>query len=228
MSEKNDDRYEMISGHRRKAASELANLDTLPCVVRNLSDDEAVIIMVDSNLQREKVLFSEKAFAYKMKQDFDEVIFTLMLDIFIENPDLFLQDISGLSFLEKRISFSEKNTMLLEKLSEKLANTKCSKDYSVNELWQMEKFYLLYPDQFPEEFRDLSWNQLKILINIFSKEKRKFYTDICLKYHCDDNTLKNYILNDVFEKYIFLRDEKKENCQDLLDKVIKYDTLIFE
>lgn len=66
---KSDGRYEMISGHRRKAASELANLDTLPCVVRNLSDDEAVIIMVDSNLQREKVLFSEKAFAYKMKME---------------------------------------------------------------------------------------------------------------------------------------------------------------
>ena len=121
MSEKNDDRYEMISGHRRKAASELANLDTLPCVVRNLSDDEAVIIMVDSNLQREKVLFSEKAFAYKMKQDFDEVIFTLMLDIFIENPDLFLQDISGLSFLEKRISFSEKKYYVVRKTFRKVS-----------------------------------------------------------------------------------------------------------
>lgn len=61
--------YEMIAGHRRKLASELAGRQEIPCIVRNLSDDEATIIMVDSNLQREKVLPSEKAFAYKMKLD---------------------------------------------------------------------------------------------------------------------------------------------------------------
>jgi len=59
--------YEMISGHRRKTASGLAKRTTMPCIVRNLTDDESVVIMVDSNLQREKILPSEKAFAYKMK-----------------------------------------------------------------------------------------------------------------------------------------------------------------
>ena len=61
--------YEMVSGHRRKMASELAGRNEIPCIVRDLSDDEAVLIMVDSNLQREKILPSEKAFAYKMKLD---------------------------------------------------------------------------------------------------------------------------------------------------------------
>ena len=61
--------YEMVAGHRRKFASELAEKTEIPCIVRNLSDDEATIVMVDSNLQREKVLPSEKAFAYKMKLD---------------------------------------------------------------------------------------------------------------------------------------------------------------
>ena len=65
--QKPDGRYEMVSGHRRKYASQLANNETLPCIVRDLTDDEAVIIMVDSNLQREEILPSEKAFAYKMK-----------------------------------------------------------------------------------------------------------------------------------------------------------------
>lgn len=65
--QKSDGRYEMVSGHRRKHASQLANKETLPCIVRNLTDDEAVIIMVDSNLQREEILPSEKGFAYKMK-----------------------------------------------------------------------------------------------------------------------------------------------------------------
>ncbi len=64
-----DGSYQMVSGHRRKRAAELVGLPTLPCIVRELTDDEAIIIMVDSNLQREKVLPSEKAFAYKMKLD---------------------------------------------------------------------------------------------------------------------------------------------------------------
>lgn len=61
--------YEMVAGHRRKMASELAEKEEIPCIVRELTDDEAVLIMVDSNLQREKILPSEKAFAYKMKLD---------------------------------------------------------------------------------------------------------------------------------------------------------------
>ena len=64
-----DGGYQMVSGHRRKLAAELAELPTMPCIVRELTDDEAIIIMVDSNLQREKVLPSERAFAYKMKLD---------------------------------------------------------------------------------------------------------------------------------------------------------------
>ena len=64
-----DGGYQMVSGHRRKRAVELAEQPTLSCIVRELTDDEAVIIMVDSNLQREQVLPSEKAFAYRMKLD---------------------------------------------------------------------------------------------------------------------------------------------------------------
>mgnify|MGYP000215374628 FL=1 len=61
--------YEIISGHRRQYAAELAGLETLPVIVREMSDDAAVILMVDSNLQREHILPSERAFAYKMKLD---------------------------------------------------------------------------------------------------------------------------------------------------------------
>lgn len=62
-----DGNYEIISGHRRKFASELAELKEVPCIIRNLTEDEAIIEMVNSNMQREKILPSEKAFAYKMK-----------------------------------------------------------------------------------------------------------------------------------------------------------------
>ena len=61
--------YEIISGHRRKHAAELAHLDTVPVIVRNMEDDAATILMVDSNLQREHILPSERAFAYRMKLD---------------------------------------------------------------------------------------------------------------------------------------------------------------
>lgn len=66
---KEDGRYELVSGHRRKRASELAGLETLPVIVKDMSRDEAVIFMVDANLQREHILPSEKAFAYKMKYE---------------------------------------------------------------------------------------------------------------------------------------------------------------
>lgn len=61
--------YELISGHRRKHACELAGIKSAPCMVREIDDDEAILLMVDSNIQREELLYSEKAFAYKMKLD---------------------------------------------------------------------------------------------------------------------------------------------------------------
>ena len=68
-----DGGYQMVAGHRRKMAAELAGLPTVPCIVRELTDDEAVIIMVDSNLQRDQVLPSEKAFAYVPKNKYHKM-----------------------------------------------------------------------------------------------------------------------------------------------------------
>ena len=67
--QKEDGRYELISGHRRKKACELAGIEEMPVIVRNMDRDESIIFMVDSNLQRERLLPSEKAFSYKMKLD---------------------------------------------------------------------------------------------------------------------------------------------------------------
>ena len=65
--QKDDGRYEIVSGHRRKMASELSGLDTLPCIIREMTRDEAIIAMIDANLQREVILPSEKAKSYKMR-----------------------------------------------------------------------------------------------------------------------------------------------------------------
>ena len=64
-----DGGYEIISGHRRHHAAELSGMETVPCIVRKMDDDAAIIMMVDSNLQRESILPSERAYAYKMKMD---------------------------------------------------------------------------------------------------------------------------------------------------------------
>ena len=61
--------YEIIAGHRRKRACEIAGLKTMPVIIKDLTDDESTVIMVDSNIQREELLISEKAFAYRMKYD---------------------------------------------------------------------------------------------------------------------------------------------------------------
>ena len=66
---KKDGGYEMIAGHRRNFATKKAEIDKIPAIIREMTDEEAVITMVDSNIQREKVLISEKAFAYKMKME---------------------------------------------------------------------------------------------------------------------------------------------------------------
>lgn len=66
---KKDDYYEIISGHRRKYVADYLNIKKLPCIIKEMTDDEAIINMVDSNIQRENILPSEKAFAYKMKLD---------------------------------------------------------------------------------------------------------------------------------------------------------------
>lgn len=66
---KKKDRYELLSGHRRKRALELLNIDKARCIIKELTDEEAIIYLVDSNIYRSKLLYSEKAYAYKMKLD---------------------------------------------------------------------------------------------------------------------------------------------------------------
>lgn len=61
--------YELVAGHRRRRACEIAGIQKMPVIIKDLTDDEATVIMVDSNIQREELLFSEKAFAYKMKYE---------------------------------------------------------------------------------------------------------------------------------------------------------------
>ena len=107
-----DGGYEMISGHRRKRGCELCGKTTLPALVRNYTDDEAVIIMVDSNIQRENLLPSEKAHAYKMKydakEDVDELV-ELMIEVMMMPEDSMIR-IAG---VEKPVALVKSRFMKL-------------------------------------------------------------------------------------------------------------------
>ncbi|PWJ47796.1 ParB/RepB/Spo0J family partition protein [Faecalicatena contorta] len=117
--------YEMIAGHRRKMASELAEQKEIPCIVRNLSDDEATIVMVDSNLQREQILPSEKAFAYKMKLEAmsrqgqrTDLTSTPVVSKFRANEELAKQAGESRETIRRYIRLTELITPLLDMVDE--------------------------------------------------------------------------------------------------------------
>ena len=84
---KEDGRYELVSGHRRKKACELAGLETLKCEVKELTRDEAIIVMAESNLQRSMILPSEKAFAYKMPVSYTHLAVQYLLELAVNFSD---------------------------------------------------------------------------------------------------------------------------------------------
>ena len=98
------------------------------------------------------------------------------------------------------------------------------KKYSVKELHCMQKLYMLYLDDPPNDLLKLSWDCVKVIINILSVEKRNFYINACQKYSWDVRKLKYYIVSDLFEKYLFLKQER--NCNQ--ENLIKYEMIIFE
>ena len=119
--------YELIAGHRRHRASELAELVEIPAIIRNLNDDEATIIMVDSNLQREKILPSERAFAYKMKmeamkhQGVRGDITSSQVGTKLSRADEVIAEQAGTSRnqIQRFIRLTELNTILLDMVDDK-------------------------------------------------------------------------------------------------------------
>ena len=92
----------------------------------------------------------------------------------------------------------------------------------------MQKLYMLYPDNPPNDLLGLPWDCVKVIINILSVEKRTFYINACQKYSWDVRKLRYYIVCDLFEKYIFLKQERNCNQENLLENLIKYEMTIFE
>ena len=194
--------YELVAGHRRKRASELAGKETMPVIVRELDDDEATIIMVDSNLQREKILPSEKAFAYRMKLEAMKhqgkrtdltseraVLKSQARDILAQQAG----EKSGMA-ITRYIALTKLTEPLLQDVDEGKISVNCAADYlsALSENQQMElKTVINATGLFPTskqliELKELSrsdgWNETKV--QEILEEQRRPAVQITLKKKC--------------------------------------------
>ena len=96
----------------------------------------------------------------------------------------------------------------------------------------MQKLYLLYPDTLPKKLLSLPWELIKIILNLYSVEKRKFYTDLALQFQWDSSKLEFYILNDLYEKYLSLISEINDyrvlTSKNIIPRLLEIQTLLYE
>lgn len=164
-----------------------------------------------------------------MKYDINDFLMKIIPEIFEEHPELFLEkdDMKDLNYFDQRIYLWQKNQMFLNEVIKKIPDS-FKKKYSIRELYCMQKLYMLYPNDPPNDLLRLPWDCVKVIINILSVEKRTFYINACKKYSWDVRKLRYYIVCDLFEKYLFLKQERNCNQENLLENLIKYEMIIFE
>ncbi len=141
-----------------------------------------------------------------IKEETLEYLKQIIPEVLNENPKLFFSEISPDNWYESRKFFLEKNSIFLEQIKQKIED-KFQEEISSEDLFYMQKLFLIYPDYIPKKLLSLPWNLIKILLNICDVDKRKFYIDLCIQEELDAATLTKYILNDVYEKSIYLINE---------------------
>ncbi len=130
----------------------------------------------------------------------------------------------------KRKKFLEKNDKIMEELEKELQK-KYKEEFKNEDFFYMQKLFLMYPEYPPKKLLSLSWENIKILLNIGEEEKRRFYMDLCLGYDLEEQKLKEYILNDIYEKTIFIIQEQKNldivRQDNFLDKILEISPMIW-
>ena len=106
--------------------------------------------------------------------------------------------------MEQKKYLKEQNELILNELSNELV-PRFGESYRSSELFMMQKLYLLYPRKVPKKLLELSWEHIKVLLNLFSDEERKFYIECCLIEKWSVEKLKEAILKDVYEKYYYVK-----------------------
>lgn len=164
-----------------------------------------------------------------MRQKDATVISDLIKEILEENPRLFSMMKEG--WYEKREYFLKENQKMISLLIEK-GRGKLTDSFSQDELFAMQKLYLMYPKAPPKKLMSLAWENVKLILPLCDLEKRKFYTDISYYLELDAKTLQKYILNDLYEKVLFLISEIQDyhvvNEEQFLNKVIEIQDMVFE
>ena len=148
-----------------------------------------------------------------------------------KNKNLFSGKVRKNNWYQKRKSFLEKNTRFLKSVRQEVLK-KYDEDYVEDELFAMQKLYLLYPDTLPKKLLSLPWELIKIILNLYSVEKRKFYTDLALQFQWDRSKLEFYILNDLYEKYLSLISEINDyrvlTSKNVIPRLLEIQTLLYE
>lgn len=160
-----------------------------------------------------------------------EHIMNVLPTVLERNQNLFSGKVRKNNWYQKRKSFLEKNTRFLQCVRQEVLK-KYNEDYLENELFAMQKLYLLYPDTLPKKLLSLPWELVKIILNLYSIDKRKFYTDLVLQFQWDSSKLEFYILNDLYEKYLSLVSEINDyhglTSKNVIPRLLEIQTLLYE
>ena len=160
-----------------------------------------------------------------------EHIMDVLPTVLEKNKNLFSGKVRKNNWYQKRKSFLEKNARFLKSVRQEVLK-KYDEDYVEDELFAMQKLYLLYPDTLPKKLLSLPWELIKIILNLYSVEKRKFYTDLALQFQWDSSKLEFYILNDLYEKYLSLISEINDyrvlTSKNIIPRLLEIQTLLYE
>lgn len=147
----------------------------------------------------------------------------LVLDILNKYPNLYDEYYNEKDWYLKRKFFLEDNKILLNELVISLND----KDYDVHNLFNMQKLYLSYPNKLPDKLALIPWNNIDIILNLYSKKKKKFYIDLCLYIKPSSKELKKYICHDLYEKSLKVPSNIKKD-ELFYSKLIEVESLIYE
>ena len=160
-----------------------------------------------------------------------EHIMDVLPTVLEKNKNLFSGKVRKHNWYQKRKSFLEKNARFLKSVRQEVFE-KYNEDYLEDELFAMQKLYLLYPDTLPKKLLSLPWEIIKIILNLYSIDKRKFYTDLSFQFQWDSTKLEFYILNDLYEKYLSLIPEINDyhafTRKNVISKLLEIQTLLYE
>ena len=184
-----------------------------------------------------------------MNHDIQESLKEIILDTLKKHPDLYQNSQEPLDWYEKRKFFLDQNQFFLKEVEnkdtltinhlpnyikevEKEMKRQKKGTLSSEELFFMQKLFLIYPDHISKKLLSLPWETIKILLNLCQEEKRNVYIDLCVKKKLDSHTLEMYILNDLYEKMLLIMQEVKDyevvTSSEFLDQILTIYPIVWQ